>query len=86
MQQWEYLEVLVHYYGISMKQVGEWHDSMGRRGNLVRMELEGHGFWYHSGGLLNELGAQGWELVGIEEDPVQGSGSGVKWVLKRPKA
>jgi hypothetical protein len=52
-QKWEYLRV--YFPGT------KWYDSLGRSGEGVKT---GQG-WYHCGGLLNELGAQGWELTGV---------------------
>ena len=48
------------------------------------MLLKG-GWRYHFGPLMNELGAQGWELVGIQVLPA-GSTYTVEaqWIFKRP--
>ncbi len=90
MQKWEYLEVYLDYSagswvdreGHRHYRAGSWADSMGREGQLVRVSP----VWQHSGGLLNELGSQGWELVGVESYP-EATGGGLaaaKWVFKRP--
>lgn len=80
MQKWEYLEVYHWRSG--------WSDSMGRSGDFVYVDArEIDGRWYHSGGLLNELGAQGWELIGIEVLPAGQYGTtAAKWIFKRPGA
>jgi len=80
MPQWEYLEVHVDY------DAKTWSDSSGRTGLLVRSESR----LIHSGGLLNDLGQQRWELVGMETHPYISSGnsnstrSDAKWIFKRP--
>jgi len=70
-QGWEYLEIAI--------QGHRWSDSMGRSGVLDEM-LGGH--FLNSAPLLNELGAQGWELVGVQSTPSYES----KLILKRPRA
>lgn len=87
MQQWEYLELFLSYYQ------GKWEDSLGRQGELVKGELSGYASswkWQHSGTLLNELGQQGWELVGVEAYPYTYGGGSIglglvaaKWLFKR---
>ena len=86
MQGWEYLKVFLDY------QQERWSDNLSREGDLSagplgRYELA----WHHSGDLLNDLGQQGWELVGVESYPYlfdgTTSGRGVssgKWIFKRP--
>ncbi len=82
MQRWEYLEIQIDS-GIRV-----WRDSLGREGEL--REATGRwGSYRHGGALLNDLGDQGWELVGIEAVP---SGSTVwqsrpeaRWIFKRPR-
>jgi hypothetical protein len=69
MQKWEYLEVFLD------SSYGVWQDSMGRNGQLAEMRKPRGFSWKPSAGLLNELGAQGWELTGI---------SGAVLYLKRP--
>lgn len=78
MQNWEYLEVFFDYAS------NTWQDSMGRRG-----ELDVDDRFKHAGKLLNELGQQGWELVGLEFYPNSSGGTIygaylAKWVFKRP--
>jgi hypothetical protein len=73
-QNWEYLEV-------EIKELGSyhphpWQDSMGRSGELKRLGEE----LSNSAPLLNELGAQGWELVGVYSP-----GRAAKLILKRPR-
>ena len=54
MQQWEYLEVFLGYYG------GTWSDSVGRQGDLRAGPTDKYGHvWRHSGTLLNDLGSKG---------------------------
>lgn len=83
MKQWEYLEVGLDY------SKGRWRDSLGREGALVGSWSA----WTHSGGLLNDLGRQGWELVGVEAYPNTSGGSSygsgaraAKWIFKRPSS
>lgn len=87
MQKWEYLELFLNYGS------GKWRDSMGREGALSSGGSAYGGNWYHSGGLLNDLGQQGWELVAVEAYPITSSGGSIgtgmlsaKWVFKRPSA
>lgn len=90
MQKWEYLEVFLDYYH------KEWHDSMGRQGELERGAAVGYPkqvTWGHSGTLLNALGQQGWELAGVEAYPDMRGGHtertgaySAKWLFKRPCA
>jgi len=80
MQRWEYLELFLNYY------YDRWSDSSGREGTLVRHGSEPQ--FVHSGGLADELGHQGWELVGIETYPYMDSGNSygvsyAKWIFKR---
>lgn len=76
MQRWEYLEVQVHQE--------HWIDSLGRRGKLPSERAYGasYGETYFSGGLLNELGEQGWELAGVPSSMDQRDH---KLLLKRPR-
>ncbi len=81
MQRWEYLEVEVNYF------YGWWRDSLGRRGKLVDSEeADPNQPFSHSGPLLNELGEQGWELIGIQVLPHGGTFRtyDARWVFKRP--
>ena len=66
MQRWEYLTLFVSRLS--------WSDSLGRQGEVPR--LVG---WQSQGDpteLLNQLGDQGWELVGADDG---------KLYLKRPR-
>lgn len=74
MERWEYLECVVDYHG-----TGSWWDSVGRSGELAEGQSG-----YHAGPLLNALGAQGWELVGIQVLP-RGDHytSQARWLFKR---
>lgn len=79
MQRWEYLEVFLNY------SWAKWHDSTGRQGELVTgAKITDIHWWQHSGPLLNELGREGWELVGVESHT--GSNDGAKWIFKRTAA
>ena len=71
---WEYLEVMLN------TKEGWWRDSIGREGELARRAYGLMSFRYASASLLNELGAEGWELVGYDADPV------ARWILKRPSS
>jgi hypothetical protein len=70
MPRWEYLEVQL--------SEGEWIDSHGRAGELEEFGERWTGYT-HAGGLLNELGAEGWELAGV-----WGTGSSASLYFKRP--
>jgi len=79
-QSWEYLEIELYTYDRARREGRPgWKDSMGRSGVLDEM-LGGH--FLNSAPLLNELGAQGWELVGVQSTPSYES----KLILKRPRA
>ena len=80
MQKWEYIEVFVNYPDKRRD------DSMGRSGELIVVN-EGFVYqWEHSGGLLNELGAQGWEMTGVETHTSSSGTHAAKWLFKRPRA
>ncbi len=69
MQKWEYLVLSV---GVVSGGV-EWSDSAGRKGRLGRD-------WDASvAALLNDLGLQGWELIGVTTP-----GGPSKFYFKRP--
>ena len=73
MQQWEYKDVHV--------AATTWTDGTGSRGSLQRFAHEaGHSFW-SANQLLNELGSEGWELIG------SAAGAADHYVLffKRPR-
>jgi hypothetical protein len=60
MAKWEYLTVQV--------TLGEWYDSAGRKGknNLLSEFVAGNeDKVYHPTELLNNLGEDGWEMVGV---------------------
>jgi hypothetical protein len=67
-QQWEYLDLMV--------LSADWADSQGRSGKLTEFPVEGRDEYWTVGPLLNQLGAEGWELVGFQ---------GGRLILKRPK-
>lgn len=76
MQRWEYLAV--HFEG------RHWADSLGHRGDVVnagRPYNETVNNDHQPGKLLNELGDQGWEVVGV----ASGDASDYRLFLKRPK-
>jgi hypothetical protein len=82
MQRWEYLELFLNYY------YDRWCDSSGREGTLVRHGTEKQ--FVHTGGLADELGQQGWELIGIETYPYMDAGNSfgvsfAKWLFKRQR-
>ncbi len=56
MRRWEYLELDVH--------VEHWSGSDGRSGRLPAVQV-GAGRLASVAPLLNELGAEGWELAGV---------------------
>ena len=68
MQRWEYL---VAWIDSSQRGESHWSDSTGRRGSVP---IGDH--WHAAGAMLAQLGAEGWELVGIEQ---------ARFFLKRPK-
>ncbi len=68
MAKWEYLEVYVLPSGV-------WTDNTGRTGAPTRL----YNGWVTSATLLNELGAEGWELAGVV--PSDGA---YRLLLKRP--
>ena len=60
MEKWEYLTVQV--------TLGEWYDSTGRKGktDLLSDFVAGNEYKvYHPTELLNDLGEEGWEMVGV---------------------
>ncbi len=70
MQQLEYLTVTVFSYGPGKGESG-WKDSMGRSGRIDEVP-----------GMLNDLGAQGWDLCGVvSANPLS---YGYELFLKRP--
>jgi hypothetical protein len=73
MQQWEYLELRVH------TSWDNWSDSLGRSGPLSTVTGPHRG----TAAVCNELGEQGWELVGLTSDdrPNQNFVA----IFKRPK-
>ena len=81
MQSWEYLEIELVSQAWRGGGAREWKDSMGRSGKL---EPLGQNF-LNSTPLLNELGAQGWELVGVQSYETNGNTFGAKLFLKRPR-
>ena len=66
MQQWEYLQVAVHEH--------HWHDGRGRGGKLRAAG--------DSQAALEDLGLEGWELVGIASGQFS---STYRLFLRRPK-
>ena len=58
MPQWEYLEVYTFE--------GAWADNRGRRGDLDEVVKVKNRIAHSRATLLNDLGSQGWELVGLE--------------------
>ncbi len=79
MQSWEYLEIEVGAFSRGGKSHTKWTDSMGRSGELQQFGLlDGHP---NPAPLLNELGAQGWELVAVV-----GQVHYQQLYLKRPRA
>jgi hypothetical protein len=81
-QSWEYLEVVLGNDSIRADKTNLiWRDSMGRSGDLQALVFR----FANSAPLLNELGAQGWELVGVQPSS-DVSGHYAKYILKRPRA
>ncbi len=77
MQQWEYLEV---YLFQGEPGQGSWMDSTGRQGSMVVVDVPGAKYrWNTSAAALNDLGAQGWELVAAMP-----AGAGHRLIFKRP--
>ena len=76
MQPWLYLCV--------MTWDADWADSAGRTGKFPQVKGRfSSGDWHDPASLLNELGKEGWELVGT----VSGATAGCyKLILKRPVA
>jgi hypothetical protein len=74
MQQWEYLEIAV--------SSEYWVDSSGNVSQLplVTPQKWKTGSHWSTGLLLNQLGAEGWELTGVVSQD-----STYKFVFKRPK-
>lgn len=76
MQAWEYLEIEL--------RESKWSDSLGRGGELESFIDSSSPYpARNSAALLNELGAQGWELIGVQGSEYV---SRAKLYLKRPKA
>jgi hypothetical protein len=71
MQRWEYHTITTYAYN--------WADSIGRTGRLPR---EGPPMYGDPTGMLNELGEQGWELIGVAAR----AGGDCQLFLKRPKS
>ena len=72
MQKWEYLEITNAYgggglYGKIVSAINSEPTTIGKGGPLPE-------FYAY----VNQLGEEGWELVGIDSD-------GSDWVFKRPK-
>jgi hypothetical protein len=62
MQKWEYIELRI--FG------PEWADSRGNSGKVAPSAAR-HGYtgqWRSIAPILNELGAEGWEMAGIADD------------------
>lgn len=55
----------------------DWHDSLGRKGKLPSYDIDRSTFL---GAFLNDLGAQGWDLVAASNTGETHS----RWILKRP--
>jgi hypothetical protein len=72
MQQWEYLQVTFsHSRRVGDEREHPWRDSLGRKG-----VASSHVSNIDYATLLNQLGAEGWELVGNWERAI---------IFKRPK-
>ncbi len=76
MPQWEYLEVVCNY------SRGTWWNSYGDEGKLLRVDVDAA----VQGGriitpIFDDLGLQGWELIGVTADPI----GFFRFFLKRPK-
>lgn len=76
-QKWEYIELRV--FG------PDWADSRGNAGRLVSLPIKqgGAAQWRWTSPVLNELGEEGWELVGMADDA---SPNAYTAFFKRPKS
>lgn len=59
MTRWEYREVFVNH------QYGWWMDQHGQLGKLAAVRTPARGEYRFATPLLEELGAEGWELAGV---------------------